>query len=277
MSNSSPPTRFPYGLVNNARYQPFGNSGMPDPIFYHNFWDDFDDTIPEAATQMGQWIITQSASSTCAGTAGDGGLALFSPFTGSTDYTYIQPKVAGFTFTSGQKMFFGCRFFITAGGSSTISVPTFWAGIFQHQAAGTPAPTDGIYFVKAAASPSLQLVVNQSSTPISVGPLTAALVSGTSYDIGFEIDTKGVIKGYFGTQLFGWVPQLATGSVNAQGVPNLPIVGPYCTGSTLGPTSTTTGTVIYPTAALAPTLAFLSGDTHQGTMTSDFIVVQKER
>ncbi|MEI5604303.1 hypothetical protein, partial [Streptomyces brasiliscabiei] len=80
-------------------------------------------------------------------------------------------------------------------------------------------------------------------------------------------------------QLVGFIPQSGTGSVNAAGVPQLPVLGPVLAnynyqaqgGNAANP-------IMYTVSLLSPTLAVSNGATAAAkTMTVDFHLVQKER
>lgn len=292
MPNRQPPTRMLDGITQDGPYGVFANSAMGEPCFYHQFFDDFDDTV-----SLWTAVSSGAASAAMAETAGDGGLALLTPGSAAAGYSYAQLPAASFLYTASYKMFFGARFTLTDSGG--VSSPTVLLGLTQHQASATPAPTDGIYFQKNTATSYMDLIVNKSSTPVSVtnsagflawnattGAYSTALVSGTTYDCGFYIDFSGNIKGFFGTQLFGFMPQSGTGPYNtAAGSGNLTVspprgaqyMGQVVGGSSTIPTNTAYAQVTYPTANLSPMLSILAGDTNSPTLTVDFIVVQKER
>jgi hypothetical protein len=212
--------------------------------------------------------------------AGDGGIAQLVPGSTAVGYSYIQLPAASFSFTAGQKLFFGARFTVTA---TTMANPTIWIGLQQHQAASTPAPTDGIYFLKANGAATLNLVVNKTSTPVNVSATNlGTLTTAVSYDVGFFKDRNDQIFAFFGTQLFGFVPQSGTGGVNSAGVSTLPVLGPVAsavtaTFATAQPAYASYPQVVYPTALLSPMIGILAGDTSSPTLNIDFLLVQKER
>jgi hypothetical protein len=248
--NRQPPSRVQAGWTSDFPYGPLADCGAGNPFFYHVVKDDFDNSLS-------LWTTTASASSTIALSAGDGGIALFTPNTGSTDYAYLQSPVAAFVAAVGAKLFFLCRFTITA---ATMANPTVWLGLMQHQASGTPAPTDGIYFTKANASSSLALVVNKTSTPVSTAIPSSTITTAVAYDAGFYLTVDGSLKVFFGQNLVGWQPQSGSGA-------STPVRGAQLRIST----------PILPTAALSPMLGILAGNTAQPTLKVDFVMVAKER
>ena len=298
MPNRAPPDRVPEGATTDGPYGVFAQSGYSNPAYYHQFFDDFDNSV--GATGLWTTVANGTGSAGAANIAGDGGLISLAPGSTAAGYSYMQLPAADFTYTSSYKMFFGTRFTLTDSGG--VNSPTLLLGLMQHQVSGTPAPTDGIYFRKSTATSYMDLVVNQASTPVSVtnstgflawnattGAYSNALVSGTSYDAGFFVDFKGNIYGFFGANLFGFLPQSGSGPYNtAAGSGNLTVSPPrgaqYC-GTTAAyvledPSYNNPAKypqVTYPTAVLSPMLSILAGDTNSPTLTVDFVIVQKER
>jgi hypothetical protein len=297
MPNRAPPTALTGGATTDGKYGVFYQSGYGNPSYYHQFFDDFDNSLGAS----GLWVPVFSGTGavTPAGTPADGGVVLMTPGSQAAGYAYMQLPVADYTFTLTYKMFFGARFTLTDSGG--VASPTVVLGLTQHQAAGTPAPTDGIYFQKNTATSYMDLIVNKTSAPVSVtggvgflawnaatGLYSTALVSGTTYDCGYYVDFNGNIWGFFGTQLFGFLPQSGSGPYNtgyASG--NLtvsPPRGPQYGGTTAAYAAANPSfnqprypQVVYPTAVLSPMVSILAGDTNSPTLSVDFIIVQKER
>lgn len=297
MPNRAPPARNQAGGTVDGPYGVFANSAISNPVFYHQFMDDFDNSL--GATGLWSPVFSGTGAVTPAVTAGDGGLALFTPGSQAAGYAYMQLPVADFLYTLSYKMFFGTRFSLTDSGG--VASPTVVIGLAQHQAAGTPAVTSGIYFQKNTATSYMDLIVNNASAPISVtqaqgflawnsttNAYSTTLVSGVTYDAGFYIDFHGNIFGFFGTDLFGFSPQSGSGPYNpAAGSGNLTVSPPrgaqYC-GTTAAYAAEDPSynnprysQVVYPTVVLSPMISILAGDTNSPTLTVDFIVVQKER
>jgi hypothetical protein len=295
--NRAPPARLTEGSTTDGPYGVFAQSGNSNPAFYHQFFDDFDNSV--GATGLWATVANGTGSAAAANIAGDGGLISLAPGSTGAGYSYMQLPQASFTYTQTQKMFFGCRFTLTDSGG--VTSPTVLLGLAQHQASGTPAPTDGIYFRKNTANTFIDLIVNQASTPVSVtggvgfqvwnsttGLYSTALQSGVSYDCGYFVDFNGNIWGFFGLDLFGFVPQSGSGAYNtASGSGNLTVNPPR--GAQYGATTSAYAAanpsfnqprypvVTYPSAVLSPMISILAGDTNSPTLTVDFIAVQKER
>lgn len=258
---SQVPVRYPSGVSFDPPYGVFGQMGTPSPIFYHVWYDDFDQEVNET----GAYTKTTTGNGTVALVAGDGGLGLFTTNSSTpvgTDIASLQLPVAGFTVTAGKKMFFATRF-----QASSISAAAFQFGLIQQTV--TPGTvTDGIWFSKAAGSlTGLSINISKASTPITVALPTNAytLANNVNVDLGFSVDRNGNVYAWVGAQLYGFIPQSGTGPVLPPG--------------NQGPVSS----ILLPAAAsvpivnLTPTMAMQSGTTASSTMTVDFVVAAKER
>src|SRR5208282_1055329 len=287
MPNRATPTSLPGGATTDGRYGVFYQSGYGNPTFYHQFFDDFDNSL--GASGLWAPVFAGAGAVTPANLAGDGGIALLTPGSTAAGYAYMQTPVSDFVVTQTYKMFFGARFMLTDAGG--VASPTVVLGLTQHQAAGTPAVTDGIYFQKNTATSYMDLIVNKTSTPVSVtggvgflawnattGLYSTALQSGVSYDCGFYLDFNENLWGFFGTQLFGFLPQSGSGPYNtgyASG--NLTVSPPrgpqygatYAAYAAANPSFNQPRypQVVYPTANLSPMLSILAGDTNSPTLT----------
>jgi hypothetical protein len=184
------PTRFTYGLATVAKGQPLGNYPLPDP--FHTSSDAGFDVTTYAndfftlGTTTNDWTIT-GTSSTFAVTNGVGGLALITPGA-TTTVTTVSAAHQSFQFqasaspnTPGQKFWYLCRIAASAVAGNV----AFQFGLANSTSA---TPTDGIWFVKNAASTSVNLVsrVNSTSTTLATGLVTAA--AATYIDVGFYFD-----------------------------------------------------------------------------------------
>lgn len=267
---SPPPSRFPSGLSLDQSFQPLYDMGLPNPLFYHLLYDDFDQEINET----GAYTKTTSGNGTIALTAGDGGLALFTTNTGTplaADIAAIQLPVAGFSLTAGKKSFFLTRLQISDAVNEAFNVG--WI-----QTTATPfTVTDGIYFNKATGSAAnLQVTTTVGSTPTTIVIPTSAytLANNTFIDLGLYVNKTQDILVFVGGQLVGWIPQSGTGAVNTAGVTLVPNLGPA---AALRQGAPGTGTVALTAVNLNPTLAFQSGTASSKTAIVDFWLSAKER
>lgn len=260
------PARFPSGLSTDFPFGPLGAMGLPNPLFYHLWWDDMDQEISESG-----YTKTTSGNGTVALAAGDGGVGLFTTNSSTpliTDVASLQLPAAGFSVTAGKKMFFLARVQL-----SSISNANLLLGLIQTTT--TPfTVVDGIYFLKpTGALTGLVLNVAKASVVTStVIPVSAyTLANNVNIDLGFHVDRAQNVYAYVGSQLVGYLPQSGTGANNASGVPAIPAPGPV---AALQQAAVPTA---MPVVNLNPTMALGSGTAASSTMTVDFALAAKER
>ena len=254
MAQPSPsPVRYPAGVSTDFPYGPLANYGMPNPVGYHHFVDDFNWLNPTLTA-------TKTSAGTIASAAGKGGLLLFTTNAGTpltTDIASIQLPAAAFANLAGKKMFFLTRLKTSSAANSELL-----AGLIQTTV--TPfTVVDGIYFRKpTGAATGLVLSHATASVITSVTIPTSAytLADDTYIDLGFYVDRAGVIYAFVGSQLVGYLPPAGTGSTNP----------------TRGPSAQLTPAAIT-AVVLNPTLAIQSGTASSKTMTADFMVAAEER
>ena len=243
------PTRFTSGVTQAASWQPLGNIGIPDPFFYATFHDDF---LPY---QGAKYTVTASGGSVAQTlTNGSGGRILFTSGATSGNFAEIQMEAFGFVYTAGKKLAYLTRVNLT-----DITNSAFIGGMISSNTTPFSAVADGVYFYKAAAGTTLQLIAVTGSTVIGTASVTGALTAGSDIDLGFYIDSRGNIRGFYGNSLEGWKNQ------------NSAILGPNIA---LLSTSLT-GAIT--TASLTPTLAIAAGTGAAQTMNSDFLFGAMER
>lgn len=248
------PNRFTSGFVQDAPWQPLAHIGIPNPFFYHQFFDDFNgfDTT--------QFNSTITSAGTVANAAANGGALLFTTNAGTplaTDIASIQGKAAGFQNVAGKKTVFFTRIRL-----GNITNPAFVLGLIQTTA--TPfTVTDGVYFSKATGSTTINLVsvIGSVATTTPLVFPASFFAAATDIDLAFEITSSGDVLVSVGNGLVGYVPQSGTG---AQTPP------------TRAPIQRVTGLTLT-TAVLNPTLAIQSGTAASQTMQSDFVLAAQER
>jgi hypothetical protein len=296
-SPSPPPTRNPSGATTDPPFGPFADSGMGNPVFYHQQADDFDNSLSITGA------YTLSGAGTAVHTPGDGGLVLLSSTASASTFATLQVPVAAFTLpptginppltsTTVKKLFYLVRLQL-----SDVTLGSFVAGLAATSAStfttGVQTILDGIFFYKAPSSGQIQLIMNASAGNSPSGsavsytlniPLAAYnLVNATFIDLAFYIDRQQNVKVFVGNpSLVGYAPQSGSGPV---------AVG---TGVTLSPPAgqaagfnqtfwnqvftTSAPPYLFTTAVLAPTIGVSNGVTASAkTGTFDFQVVQKER
>lgn len=183
-------TRFPNGVTNNKPSDPLGMLGMPDPTKFHTFFDDFDKYT------AGDWVITTTEAGTGSATealsSADGGALLLTNAAGDNDLDFLQwaggsgSVYESFLFETGKKLFFKAKFQIS---DATQSDCVMGLQITDT----TPlAVTDGVYFVKADASTTINLVVIKDGTSTTTAASTMA--DATDIELAFYYDGKSEVK-----------------------------------------------------------------------------------
>lgn len=261
---SPPPVRCTSGSTSDYPFGPLADCGIGNPVFYHQFYDDFDNSL--GAT--GLWTVSAGGAGTVASTSGDGGLALFTTAGANGNFESIQTPAAGFTLPQG--VLAGKKeFFLTRLQLSDVTNSAFIAGLISINATPFTAVADGVWFSKASGGTVLNInsaigsVVTTTAIPVSAFTLANAV----NIDLGWYIDRNGNLNAFVGAQLVGYITQSGTGAVNSAGVSLVP---------TLGRCVSVAG-LTFSTANLAPTLAVQTGAVAVKTMTVDFVVAAKER
>ena len=230
------PTNLTYGISTQVRQAPLGMYPLPDP--FHTSANTGLDVVTYANDFFGigsttlDWTITGS-SSTFACTDGLGGWALVTPG-GTTTATAVYQAHSGFQFVSGQAFWYLCR--IKA--SAVSGNKAFYFGLRSGSSAN-----DGLWFAKAAASTSLNLVSTVGSSAATLVTGVTTTVADTFMDIGFY---------YNGTDLLVYSDDALVARVSA---PTIGASGTTLTNALLAPvfqitpTATDTLTIDYVMAA----------------------------
>jgi hypothetical protein len=252
------PVRFPSGVATSPPGFLFGNLGIPTPAYYYQYFNDF------STYAAGDWTVTTGGTGTSALTDGLGGKLIQTTNTTAADFQANQLTKKSFSTQSGQDIWFGINFELSAGGSTGATGPAFVAGLGDTFAGGATGPTNGgIWFKKAAGSTTLNLLVTASSTTttIPVGTLAAA----TPYTVGYYYNGSAATPTLY---VFSTIPY-ADGSVTK---PQVYAPG----GSQLVATAYSGGTYTLanlPVAATLMTMGFgiQGGTTAAQTSTVDYV------
>lgn len=176
------PSRFPSGVTNSRASADMGSLPFPDPTKYVTWFDDFHDY--DAA----QWVITTveagGASATEAVSSVDGGVLVITNDENDTDADYLQwagvtgtSVVETFKFVAGKKLWFKARW--------KLSAVVDLAAVIGLQITDTSPVdvTDGVFFIKADTSTTLNLLVekNNTATTTAVGTMAADTYVVTSF------------------------------------------------------------------------------------------------
>lgn len=185
-------SRFPNGLTNNKKSDPLGMMGQLDPTRFHTFFDDFDKYT------AADWVITTTEAGTGSATealsSADGGALLLTNADGDNDLDFLQwagnsgSVYESFLFEEGKRLFFKAKFQVNDATQSDC--------VMGLQIADTTplAVSDGVYFIKADASTTLNMVVikDSSATTTAVGTMADA----TYIEAAFYYDGVSEIKAY---------------------------------------------------------------------------------
>ena len=238
MSN---PTRLYSGLSTAYPNEPLYSYPFPDPFHTGStqslgsstYTNDFN-------TLIGTDYTVTGTSSTFALTPGIGGQALLTPG-GTTTATSAYKNGTFYQFVAGNRSWFTTRFQVSAVAGNV----SFYVGLQKGSAV-----TDGLWFAKAAASTSINLVstVNSTATTLVTGVATAA--AATWIEVGFYYDGTDIIV-YSGssTVTMGPVARISAATIGASG-------------------TTLTNAVLSPVFQITPTAT--------DTLTTDFVLAAQE-
>jgi hypothetical protein len=231
------PVRFPFGVNNSRKFGTFHQYlGMaPNKVF-----EDFDDFNRFAAAE---WTITRVGTTpTEALTDVNGGAVLLTTVASASSSTFLQRIGASFLPAAGKQMWGSTRFQV-----SDASDTTFAIGLQLTDTTPLDA-TDGMYFLKAAASTSIDFVCRKDATTGSTSRTgIATLTSATFIELGFYYDGKRTIDLY----------------VNDRNVSQLDL--------------TTSPAAFLPDAQLRPSFGVANGASAARTMTMDYLHFAIER
>lgn len=177
-------TRFPNGVTNSSDIAFFADMGQLDPTKFHTYFDDFD------YFTAGDWTITTTEAgagdATEALTDGDGGLLLITNDAADDDNDFLQKKGESFKFVAGKRLWFKTRFKVSDATQSDLVIG------LQITDTTPLAVTDGVYFLKADGSTTVNCLVTKNST--STTTAAATLASDTFITLGFYYDGASTIQ-----------------------------------------------------------------------------------
>lgn len=186
-------TRWPNGVSTSSTSSLFANLPVPSGLDLHTYFNDFD------TYTAGDWVVTETDSAaTQALTAGDGGWLLVTNTAGITDLTALQKTPAAFSFTAGKQAWFTVRFKL-----DNASLPAVAIGMQVIDT--TPLDvTDGIYFLKAAASTAVQFICRKDATTGSTSIANIGTVtSDTFVNLSWYYDGVGTVYCSFNGTVVG--------------------------------------------------------------------------
>lgn len=176
-------TNLPTGITNADANSVLSTYIAPDPTAAYVYFDDF------ASFIAAEWTITKTQSGATQAVAnGLGGVLSLTNTTASADLNAIQLANETFAFTAGKRAWFKCRF--------QLSSATNAAAVIGLQITDTTplAVSDGVFFSKAAASTTLNLVVEKASTATTTA--VGVMADNTYVDAGIYYDGQNTITAY---------------------------------------------------------------------------------
>ena len=208
-------TRFPEGVTNLAVGSIFNDLPFPSELGYHVFFDEFD-----AYTAGDRWTVTETdGGAGQALTPGDGGLIALANSATDNDIDQLQ-SVANVDIAIGKKLFMQARFTL-----DDVLQSDFAIGLQNVNADGTTlaTATDGIFFLKADGSATLDFHFRQSNADAAHAATVAAiatLVNNTNVVVSAYYDggdrcyyaVNGAVAGYL-TILTTQIPNLTCAPV----------------------------------------------------------------
>lgn len=192
------PTRFPAGVSTQAIGSTLGQFPLPDPTDISVDFEDFNQYV------AADWTVTNTTTHQTIGlVAGNGGI--ISTVGGASSVTNdigaVQTNPLNFNIATNTTVATApptqVAWFYTAFKATTAANDQLQVGVASSIA--TLAPTDGIYFNKAAGSASITFVVRKGSASLaasaySTGSTTVATLANATYiKLGWYYDGKGNI------------------------------------------------------------------------------------
>jgi hypothetical protein len=173
------PTRFTSGVATVDVSDPLGNYPFPDP--FHTGSSSTTGTFSYANdfnTLIGTDFTTTGTSSAFALASGVGGIAVLTPG-GATTATATYKTAPFLQFQAGNQFWYTCRF----KASAVSGTKSFYVGLRNGS-----STTDGLWFVKAASSTSVNLVSTVGSTATTLVTGVETAVADTYMDLSLYFD-----------------------------------------------------------------------------------------
>lgn len=177
-------TNYPNGVTNSTLTGTMNSYTAPDPSNSATYFNDF---FTYAA---GDWTVTETqAGATQAIGAGDGGWLALVNSAANNDLNAIQVPVTCMTFEAGKQLWFKTRFKVSNATNSAI--------VIGLQVVDTTplSVSDGVYFNKAAASTTLNLLTIKTAVGTTTTAI-ATLADDTFVTVGYYYDGGTTITAY---------------------------------------------------------------------------------
>jgi hypothetical protein len=181
------PARFISGVTTNSLTNSLGSYGLPAPMDWHTYFNDFDTYV------AADWTVSETGTGSRALTslagACDGGVLLITNAAADDDRNFLQKVGESFLFVANKRMLFKARFKVSDATQSDI--------IMGLQITDTTplAVSNGVFFQKDDGDAFLDFHVTKASTD-TAATAVYTLVSDTFLTVAFAYDGKGEIKYY---------------------------------------------------------------------------------
>jgi hypothetical protein len=184
------PVRFPFGVTNADPTSPFAQMGLPSPLTYHTYFNDFDEYVVTS-----RWVETKVGAGTVAIADDDNGVLLITNAAADNDSVFLQKIGESFLFSSGKKTFFEARFAV-----SDATESDWIMGLIVTDttplAAGGDGATDGIFFQKDDGDTNIDFYVQKDTTTgqLTTTAITTASAAATFMRLSFYFDGKRYVQ-----------------------------------------------------------------------------------
>lgn len=164
-----PPTRHENGVNDQSADSALRDLPFPSPFTCASFHDDFFNYV------AGNWTVTEIGTGSQALADAEGGVLNVATGATSGNSGFLQSVAESLLLAAGKQAWFGARLSV-----DDATLPGVIAGVYIKDT--TPIatqPTDGIYFLKAAAGTEIKLVVrkNEVSTELVVGNMADGVMT----------------------------------------------------------------------------------------------------
>jgi len=244
------PTRFPSGVSNVAREKQFGRIQVFDPSRHNMYWNDF------YTFTAADWTVTETqAAATQLAASGLGGWFVHTNSAASADVSSIQLASPDFAFTDGKAFWCKTRYKVDDATNASVAI----GAMILDASPIASAPSEGIYFTKAAAGTSMILKVGKASSYTNSSTF-GTLVADTFVTVGYHCEGKQFISPVTGVASYNFDVFFGTDDN-----PNL------VTRIAVPVTNTPVGTL------MTPTIALQNGTAAARTMTVDYFGLGQSR
>jgi hypothetical protein len=193
------PGRYPNGVNNALKNTTLWSLPVMDPTRVHTYFTDFNEYV------AGDWTITETGSGSRALTDVAFGALTVTNASGGSDANYLQKKGESFLLGVGKQAWFKTRLNMSHATTADVVV-----GLQITDTTPLDA-TDGIYFLKPAASTSWSLVCRKDATTGSTSASAiATAVASTNMSLGWYYDGKGTVKYYIDDAHTGSITDIGT-------------------------------------------------------------------